>query len=422
MDDITRICGGDQVVLTGGNDQNLRWNNQIVKDSLILDKSGVFAAIVVDSNGCKSISNNLLVEVDPEEEVQIITSSDTILCEGDFQKLTILGFEQVNWNTGVPLPSIIIEQSGLYHATVQGLCETLYSDTISVRFLEAAAPGVTWEDTINKPGQITFQGEDALLNWYYDKDDISPAHSGANWEVWIERSDTFYAELVEKLDGASKRLGIPAPGGTNVNHNLNFNGQLIFDVYDRLKLESVDIYTDVPGERTITLSSEKLNLSKTILLDSGKTTVILDFELLPGINYRLSTDETKNQEVFGTISPQLYRTTSNPDLLDYPFGEEGFLEIKQSNFTNSNYYYFYNWKVKKEDIYCVSERVPLEVILNQTTSVDRFKPTSIKVYPNPVGDILYITELPDHPVQAWEILDINGRKVRKICARKITIH
>ena len=414
QDNETRICEGDSVVLFTDVEGYVAWNNNVNQDTINVKQTGVYAAATLDSLGCSMSSDNILVEVNPVEQAIITLSDDTLLCQGDQLKISVLSFDQVMWNTGALLPSIVVEHSGFYSASVEGLCETLSSDTISVRFLEADAPEIVWEDTIAEPKNIIFQGMGSVLNWYLNENDAAPIFTGPEWEIRVDESTTFFVENVQRFAGSVSNIGIKEPTGTNVNHNVNFNGQLIFDVYDKLKLESVDVYTDVPGERTITHKSSKLTQSKTVQLDSGKNTVILNFDLLPDINNRLSTDEDKNLEVFGTKSPKLYRTSTSSGALAYPYGPEGFLQIKQSNFEN-NYYYFYNWKVSREDIYCVSDRIPLDVVFNQTTSqqnLDQIE--SIVIYPNPAGDILYFKKLSDHEIEILELLDVTGKVIQRI--------
>ena len=407
-----QICKGDSTSLVWNDQINPIWNTDEITPEIMVKTSGVYFAKDVAEDGCVTYSENVAIEVDPEQNAQISYSNDTILCEGDPITLSLPGYQELQWSTGSTDELLVVNQSGKYYATGQGLCQFWDSDTVSINYLKPEIAEVEWTKTIEKPKKVIFYGIGDSLLWYERINDLEPAFIGPEWDKKVDSTSTFYVENVNRFLGIKKSIGEASHTGDRFYNNNNFNGQLIFDAFDDLTIVSVDVYTDDPGERTIELKSGNLaTQSKSVMLDSGLNTVLLNFNLVPGVNYRLSTDQDKNLAVFGTKNPKLYRTSLDTELA-YPYGDEGFIQIKQSNFNNNNYYYFYNWNVKKKDIFCTSDRIPLQVTIDATTTVDKLDLSLIKIFPNPtsgIAEILFdglnITEL--------ELINSNGQIIEK---------
>ena len=64
---------------------------------------------------------------------------------------------------------------------------------------------------------------------------------------------------------------------------------MVFDCFENCSLHSVKVYANEDGNRTIYLKNSLglvLN-SKEIFIENGEQTIVLDFELTQGENYRL---------------------------------------------------------------------------------------------------------------------------------------
>src|SRR4030095_3481653 len=100
----------------------------------------------------------------------------------------------------------------------------------------------------------------------------------------------------------------------------------------------------------------------------------------------------------------------NKGLLDYPYpiGDAG--KITTSSFGDQYYYFFYDWKIKKEDFECISERTAVDVILSASEEIENEK--GLSIFPNPTNGLLFV-DLKENAerTKLVRLLDINGREV-----------
>jgi Zn-dependent metalloprotease len=116
----------------------------------------------------------------------------------------------------------------------------------------------------------------------------------------------------------------------------------VFDVLSPMVLKSVLVNANTSGNRTIVLKNRlnEIIQSKIINIPAGISRITLDFDISPGIDYRLG--------VSGS-SIGLGRSSTG---VTYPYEIKDLVSIKRSNADNqgySFYYFFYDWEVKKKD-------------------------------------------------------------------------
>lgn len=140
---------------------------------------------------------------------------------------------------------------------------------------------------------------------------------------------------------------------------LNAQQSLIFDVFQTIILDSVTVYANTAGSRTITLrnASGVTLASKTVSVISGETQVYLGFTIPVGSDYSLG-------------GKNMFRNNSG---VNYPYTTAGYLSIKRSS-AGSNpmnyYYYFYDWKIQK--VSCVSSRTEVHAYINNAAPTADF--------------------------------------------------
>jgi hypothetical protein len=108
----------------------------------------------------------------------------------------------------------------------------------------------------------------------------------------------------------------------------------------------------------------------------------------------------------------LYRDIAPLDY-PYPIGTVG--QITASSFGTGYYYYFYDWEIQQQDVECISERVPVHVIV--TGIFDPAQKSTLEIFPNPTtgaltvqvenasgkGDLLRIIDATGHLVLQKDI-------------------
>ena len=162
-----------------------------------------------------------------------------------------------------------------------------------------------------------------------------------------------------------------------------YNGGLRFDCNSAFTLNSVTVFTETEGERTIELRNSNQEIINSLVLNIPATgdngyVIDLNWSISEGLDYILTTDENMNNEIFGDNNPLLKRTTGG--LANFPFIIENILEIKDGaydsgdgfGFNEAYYYYFYNWEISNQwnlgEISCVSDIVEVNVLVGNTIS------------------------------------------------------
>ncbi len=196
------------------------------------------------------------------------------------------------------------------------------------------------------------------------------------YSVTLEVENDFGDNTITETDLILVEEGVPfsdqsvGPLDNTFGDGGNFEGEqfLVFDVESACVISSVKVYAQGSGDRTVVVLDANDNTihTKTIAIPDGESIISLDFEMEPGIEYRIGVNGT----------PNLYRNNSDPS---YPYELSGVLSITQSTASSDPfafYYYFYDWKVRKAG--CDTEP-------NVTTEISD---QEVRIYPNPVNDEL----------------------------------
>jgi len=116
--DSLNICEGDSVILLCSSASSYLWTTGDTGQSIIIDTSGSFAVIVIDSNGCSATSPNSDVIVYGITVPSISANGNTTFCQGDSVILNSSASSLYIWNTGETSQSIVIDSSGSYSVSV----------------------------------------------------------------------------------------------------------------------------------------------------------------------------------------------------------------------------------------------------------------------------------------------------------------
>jgi Zn-dependent metalloprotease len=284
--------------------------------------------------------------------------NDTLSCTGDvqFSDLTTNGPVSWLWNFGdgdttiVQSPQHLFLTDGSY--TVRLITSNSFgSDTLIkdlyVRVDKPVDPTASsaWKCS---PGSVTLIGTgNPLLHWF-------DAPTGGNL-VFV--GDTFVTPSLNSTTTFYVQDVVPAPSsyiGPNDNTIGSGNystGQsqryLIFDCNAPVELVSVLVYSDSSFVRTVTLAdaSGTILQDTAVLIPAGQNRINLHFAVPAGTGFRLGV---------GAVN-HLYRNT---DGAVYPYTFQNVISITGTNntFSNTAYYYFYDWKITGGK--CASNRIP----------------------------------------------------------------
>mgnify|MGYP001476782155 CR=1 FL=1 len=344
-------------------------------------------------------------------DISIISPDEVNLCAGEVTTLTASSFsaDEYLWSTGATTPTIDVSESGNYSLTTSSECGEGQSQVISVIVNDPIEEPIANDLTIAP-------GESAVLNATGSGNII---WQNANGEMLSEGTEfvsgplfentSFYAINEETLVEAPESLftGAAIHEGSSDYSGTVYNGGLRFDCLTPFTLNSVTVYTDYEGERTIELLNNAGEVVNELVVnipevgDNGYV-VNLNWEIAVGNNYLLTTDADMNNQNFGDNNPLLKRTTDG--LPNFPYNIDGIVEINEGYYNSGDsdgsstdyYYYFYNWEISNDwnlgGTYCYSEPTEVNVIIEENTEIEEIfiSENTFNIFPNPTKNDLNI--------------------------------
>jgi hypothetical protein len=237
-----------------------------------------------------------------------------------------------------------------------------------VEFLTASPPIVS-DQEVGEGNSIILTAVCDSCYWFDQFVAGNLLHIGSDFETNALSSDTiFFVENHAFYEGQIQSGGkadTSSSGGLSLQ-----TGFMLFEAWEPFILHSVSVYLpeDAPeGIRFVQLfSPDTLLAFKQFQLTAGWNTLELEFPIPVG--------------EFSLHCPlgNLYRDISPLDY-PYPLGDVG--QITGSSFGKGYYYYFYDWEIHQQDAECVSERVPVHVIV--TGIEDSGQIDKPEIFPNP---------------------------------------
>ncbi|MBK7407487.1 MAG: VCBS repeat-containing protein [Saprospirales bacterium] len=408
-DGATTFCSGESVQLTAPEGFNYEWSTGETGQSITVTEAGLYNVTITDDNGCFGIGSGIQITVDPIEMPFVTAQGDTAFCAGGSVILTTEEAAEYLWSTGETTQSITASEGGAYTVTIQGLCAEFTSPAHQVEVYLVDAPMVE-PDTITSPGTATLMATGSDPHWYDAQTGGNLLGTGNTYVTpVILETTTFYVEDLGQFGGGTFNGGMPDHTGASLFGGNQFLGELIFDCLEPFTLKQVKVYTDTPGPRVIELrnSNGDVLLSKQVDIPNGPSQIFLDFDVQPGVDLSLTTNSDFNLTTYGFISPRLQRSSSG---VMYPYWIEGVAMLKNSNFGEDYYYYFYDWQVVIPGDSCVSARVPVEAVYKDVSALSEIPIAStLNVYPNPSSGTFQV-ELPVQS-QQLRVWSANGQLV-----------
>ena len=242
--------------------------------------------------------------------------------------------------------------------------------------------------------------------WYSDQVSPDPIFIGNPYVSPPLFDDTVFYVANGNLS-PSAHVG---PADNTIGGGANFTSYryLVFDVFDRIVLQTVKVYSFSNSSRVIELrnSSGTILQSKTVMVGTGEQIITLNFTIEAGTDYELGVSLSTTADFF-----------RNSDGASYPYTINGLVSITNpGNAPMSYYYFFYDWVVKGRD--CVGKRFPVDVTVDFDPGCipylgieDQASDANVTIYPNPNEGIFRISA--DSELHRDDILliDVNGRPV-----------
>ena len=238
------------------------------------------------------------------------------------------------------------------------------------------------------------------LNWYINENDFDEISSGIELITEPIYNDTsfFVSELSDTSCYSTGLNYFPNNGSTSSNYSY-----LLFDVFRKMTLKSVDVKSTGNQDRTIIIldSSNQIIFEKTFNnFNTGIHTLNLNATLFQGNNYKIGLSTTS--------SVNLYRANSGAN---FPYEIPGLISITKSvinpiNTSTQQYYYFFNWIVC--DPVCESKRSEVKIFTDDCENIQDLQ--DIVVFPNPNSGIFTI-RVPKNQYGSLMVVNMLGQIV-----------
>lgn len=205
------------------------------------------------------------------------------------------------------------------------------------------------------PASVSFEVSGSEnTKWYSDSLLTNIVASGSTFETPILNNPQKYYvrnEIIGENQNVGKVDNSGSGGYFGNAQNIHF---LIFDCNKPMILNSVKVYANGSGNRTIELrnSSGTVIESKTLYISTGESRINLDFNIPVGDDLQLAATGVAN----------LYRNNENTGLFPY-YSTDSSIVITESSASlpaynaPGNYYYFYDWEVQEPS--CVSSTIEM---------------------------------------------------------------
>lgn len=378
-----QICEGESAELRAPGGVSYTWNTGETTQNITVNTPGAYQVTITDDTGCKTISETVTVVRDAAINTNIVATNglDLFPCLGDTVELCALNaFDEVNWSTGDQMQCLQVTSSGQYFASISNACSSEQTDTLDIQFVQFPTPFVVSEDYDENTGQLDLTSSQDNTTWYRDANGDEVLGQGVELGLSDVFNDTtVYLQAEGLVSGdtlTGGKLDFEGAGGQNLP---GFPGVLTFDVYKPFTLKSVDVRCFEASNPILLIQnrSQETLLLQDVSLNEGLNTIAIDFALEPGNNYSIR---------FVGEDPKSFRNTGNVEY-PYPIGD-GHGEVTSGGFTDSEYFYFYNWQIVPFEKFCQSELVAFDFEISNLT--DAINTEDLILYPNPASQTVYL--------------------------------
>ena len=327
-------------------------------------------------------------------DIEILSPDEVNLCNGEITTLTSTASpdSEFMWSTGEITSTIEVSETGQYSVTTINSCGEGESQIVSVNVNEEVESPII-DDLTVETGEYAILEATGTGNIIWQDINGNILQEGSTFiSSPLFQDTTFYVVNEEVISIAPETLPAGAlehecDGSTNCNYSGTiYNGGLRFNALSDFTLNSVRVYTDTEGIREIELQDENGNVLNSLTINIPTTNndgyeVDLNFSIIEGNNYILTTNTNINNNNFGDNNPLLKRTTGG--LPNFPYVLDNIIEITDGYYNDSNdsfgfsenyYYYFYDWKINNEweigGKSCLSDVTEVNVTINQGIGLD----------------------------------------------------
>jgi PKD repeat protein len=290
--------------------------------------------------------------------------SDSNICSGQFTftDLSFNGPSGWKWYFGdgnistQQHPTYVYQQNGTFSVALVTTNAFGTDSVIKHGFVQVNMPVAPVAPSVGrcKAGKVALQAAgNGTIQWFDQPTGGTPIGTGNTFITPVlNQTTSYYAQSIVP----SPLINAGKSDNTGDGAYLAYEHYLVFNAMIPFNLNSVKVYAQSAGSRTIQLRSSAGTTLQTITqnVPAGTSRVNLNFQVPAGTNLRLVCSGT----------PNLYRNSGG---LSYPYVIPGILSIHSSSASTNPtgyYYYFYEWEVQEDA--CMSARTQVDAIISDS--------------------------------------------------------
>ncbi|MCE3074922.1 Ig-like domain-containing protein [Chryseobacterium gwangjuense] len=261
----------------------------------------------------------------------------------------------------------------------------------------------------------------AIVKWYDVATGGTSIASGNSYTTpTLTTTTNYWASAARESQGFVGKQTIESGATTGGG----LTSYMIFSVSSTFTLQTVDLFPYSATDGTAgTVTIELRNSSGTVIAskivnvtghnstaNSMPQTVVLDFVIPPGSNYRLGVGAW-------TGITNMYRDSAN---LAFPYSYAGVVDITGGSLTTPYYYFFYKWGILTR---CESARQQVTATVDAAACLGTSEAEAkenVKVHPNPFTEIININKA--ESVRTVKVIDVSGKLIKTINNPQSTIN
>lgn len=403
------ICGnGDELALTANDGFNYLWSTGETTQTINVDAAGSYTVTIDDGEGCSAVTS-IFVQQSPDETPVVSASAETTFCEGDEIVLTSTEAASYLWSNSATTRSIVVNSTGSYSVTIEGVCGQFPSSTVEVEVLDSPNAPVADDVSIAINTSATLNATGDNVEWYDQASGGAVVGTGNEFTTPVLSMDATYWVSSAIVHGGGVAFGGKTNNTvSNGQYHTNADNYQLFNAFQDMVIKSVKVYANSAGNRTIAVVDQSTGgtiATGTFNIPNGESRVVLNYNVPAGGPYGL--------RVVGG-NPGLWRdgAGSNPA---YPFAMGTLGSMYSSTASGANalnyYYFFYDIEVEAPSTTCRGPRTEVEVLVGSTGLNGLSNDGSIAVWPNPTTGIVSVSLGDAKGRVSIDVLDITGRLV-----------
>ena len=168
---ILSICQGDSTILTATGGHNFLWNNGSTNTQITVSEHGSYSVTATSLNGCEATANVVVVN-NPNPSFSFLSVDN--ICENTTEKLSVEGDYNYLWSTGSTEKEITISEGGVYSVTATNEYGCTKTITKTIEALLAPFVQILGVESLCQDESTTLTASSNAVDFLWSTGDSTP--------------------------------------------------------------------------------------------------------------------------------------------------------------------------------------------------------------------------------------------------------